>query len=60
MYREKIKELMYHYLTTEPEGIKRSSDCYTEITEMVDGIIDCAVSEAKAEILREINRGRDI
>lgn len=60
MYREKIKELMYHYFTTEPEGIKRSVDCHTEICEMVDGIINCAVSEAKEEILREINRERDI
>jgi len=42
----KVKELMFHYLTTaDREKAKHDLDCHQEISEMIDGIINCARRE---------------
>ena len=48
MGRDKAKELLRHYFTLacEAGGRELDRDCYAEIDEIVDSIVDAAVAES--------------
>lgn len=56
MGRDRAKELLRHYfaLACKSDGRELNSDCYAEIDEIVDAIIDQAVTESVRRVAETV------
>ncbi|MGE5572978.1 MAG: hypothetical protein ACM3ZU_08180 [Bacteroidota bacterium] len=56
MGRDRAKELLRHYFTLacKAGGCQLNSDCYAEIDEIVDAVVDQAVAESVRRVAKTV------